>query len=139
MKLSSVAVSLALLLLLVSPAIAFAQTIPTIVPCCGAQACVVNGVSLPACSFCHIAQLAQNVINAGIYVAVFLSAILFAYAGWKYITASGKPEAASEAKKIFWTVGVGLLLILGAWLIVDLIMKTLVNESALFGPWNEVC
>src|SRR3989338_8569796 len=109
-QLSSVAVALALIFLLISPAIAFAQ-IPTIVPC--------NGTD---CTFCHIAQLAQNVLNGGIYLAVFLSAILFAYAGWQYITAGGESGKASEAKKIFWNVGVGLVLILAAWLIVDMIM-----------------
>ena len=114
-------------LLILSPYIAFAQ-IPTIVPC--------NGVD---CTFCHVAQLAQNVLNDGIYIAVFLSAILFAYAGWKYVTAGGEPGKAGEAKKIFWNVGAGLVLILAAWLIVDLIMKILVSEQALFGPWNQVC
>jgi hypothetical protein len=124
---SEVAVTLALILLLISPTLAFAQ-IPTIVPCSGTD-----------CTFCHIGQLAQNVLNAGIYIAVFLSAILFAYAGWKYITAGGDPGKAGESKKIFWNVGVGLVLILVAWLIVDLIMKMLVSETALFGPWNQVC
>lgn len=101
---------------------------PKIVPC--------NGVD---CTFCDIAQLAQNILNTGIYIAVFLSAVLFAYAGWKYITAGGDSGGAGEAKKIFWNVGVGLVIILAAWLIVDLIMKMLVSESALFGPWNQVC
>lgn len=114
-------------LVLLTPAFVAAQ-IPPIVPCKGAD-----------CNVCHIAELAQNVINVGIYIAVFLSAVLFAYAGWKYITAGGDPGKAADAKKIFWTVGMGLALILAAWLIVDLIMKTLVSESALFGPWNSVC
>ena len=126
-SISSAAVSLALLVILISPAIAFAQ-IPTIVPC--------NGVN---CTFCDIAKLAQNVINAGIYIAVFLSAILFAYAGWNYITAGGDPGKAGEARKIFWNVGVGLVLILGAWLIVDLIMGMLTSREQLFGPWNQIC
>ena len=118
----------------IAPSLVSAQ-IPTIVPCAGAKA----SETLPACTICHIAQLAQNTINAGIYIAVFLSAILFAWAGWKYITAGGDAGKAGDAKKIFWTVGVGLVLILAAWLIVDIIMKTLVSENALFGPWNEVC
>lgn len=118
-------------LIALAPSIALAQ-IPTIVPCTGA-----TGAN--PCTVCHVAQLAQNTINAGIYIAVFLSAFLFAYAGLQYMTAAGQPDKASNAKRIFWTVGVGLVLILAAWLIVDLIMKTLVNEGALFGPWNEVC
>ena len=116
-----------LILIAISPSLVFAQ--PTqIVPCTGVD-----------CRFCDIGQLAQNVLNTGVYLAVFLSAILFAYAGWNYVTAGGDPGKAGEAKKFFWNVGIGLVLILCAWLIVDLIMKTLVSEGALFGPWNEVC
>lgn len=124
---------LVLAIVALSPVIVLAQGIPTIVP----ENC--RGSAATTCKICDIAQLAQNTINAGIYIAVFLSAILFAYAGWKYITAGGDPGQAGDAKKIFWTVGVGLVLILGAWLVVDVIMKMLVNESAIFGPWNEIC
>lgn len=120
-----------LILIAISPSITFAQ-IPTIVPCTGA-------LGDNPCDLCDIAQLAQNVLNGGIYVAVFLSAILFAYAGVMYLTAGGEPGKASEAKKIFWNVGAGLLLILAAWLIVDLIMGVMTNRDALFGPWNQIC
>lgn len=123
-----------LLLLSLAPVFVYAQTIPTIVPCDGTS---VGGGE--ECTLCHIAKLAQNVLNAGIYLAVFLSAFLFAYAGWQYITAGGDPGKASEAKKVFWNVGVGLVLILAAWLIVDLIMKVLISESVLLGPWNDIC
>lgn len=120
-----------LVLAALTPSAVFAQ-IPTIVPCTGAT-------GAKPCTFCHIAELAQNTINAGIYIAVFMSAFLFAYAGWEYITAGGDAGKADKARKIFWTVGVGLVLILAAWLIVDVIMKMFVSEGALFGPWNDVC
>jgi len=121
-----------LILIAISPSLTFAQLPKQIVPCTGAT-------GAEPCTFCHIAQLAQNVLNTGIYIAVFLSAILFAFAGWKHITAGGDSGKVGEARKIFWNVGVGLVLILGAWLIVDLIMKVLVSQQALFGPWNQVC
>ncbi|MEK7109637.1 MAG: hypothetical protein AAB876_00285 [Patescibacteria group bacterium] len=117
-----------LILIAISPSLTFAQIPAQIVPCLGAD-----------CTFCDIAQLAQNLLNTGIYIAVFLSAILFAYAGWQYITAGGESGKASEARKIFWNVGVGLLLILASWLIVDLIMKTLVKGEGSIGPWNSIC
>ena len=117
------------------PSLVFAQIPKQIVSCNGAVA----GNGLPACSICHIAELAQNLLNTGIYLAVFLTAILFAWAGWKYITAGGDSGQAGEAKKIFWTVGIGLIIILSAWLVVDLIMKMLVKPSAPWGPWNSIC
>jgi len=129
-------VALVLLMLIaavVLPALTSAQ-IPEIVPkeCQGDQAAT-------ACGLCQLGQLAQNVLNAGIYIAVFLSALLFAWAGWNYITAGGDSGKAGEARKVFWNVGVGLVIILGAWLIVDLIIKVLVDQSKIFGPWNKIC
>ena len=125
-------VTVLLILIAISPSLTFAQIPSQIVPCTGA-------IGAKPCTFCHIAQLAQNLLNTGIYIAVFLSAILFAYAGGIYVTAGGDSGKANQAKGIFWNVGVGLVIILAAWLIVDLIMKILVNEQALRGPWNAIC
>ena len=117
-----------LILIAISPSLAFAAnpTDKALVSC--------NGVD---CTFCDIATTAQNVLNMGIYVVVFLSAVLFAWAGGKYVTAGGDTGKTGEARRILTNVGIGLVLILAAWLIVDTIMKTLTNGS--FGPWNKVC
>ncbi len=113
-------------ILLFLPVVAFAQLPDKIVPC--------NGVD---CSVCDIATLAQNVLNTGIYIAIFLSAVLFAWAGWQALTAGGSGEKISQAKSIFGNVLIGLIIILAGWLVVDTLMKTMTNGS--FGPWNKVC
>jgi hypothetical protein len=118
-----------LLLLVIAPSLAFAAGLPTqIVPtdCTGAGGCQ---------SVCDIATLAQNLLNAGIFIAVFLCAILFAWAGWKYLTAGGNPGEINAAKSIFLNVAVGLIIILAAWLLVD----TLIHVLTTIGPWNSVC
>ena len=124
--------SFALLVLLTAPAIVSSAVMPgQIVPCTGA---------LPketACTICDIAQVAQNVLNTGIFVAVFLSAILFAWAGVKYLTSAVNQGGLNEAKSLFLNVLIGLFIILGAWLVIDTLMKTLTNGQ--FGPWNKVC
>ncbi len=89
-------------------------------------------------SVCDLATVAQNVLNTGIYVAVFLSAILFAWAGWLYLTSVAGNEI-SRAKEIFVNVAIGLVIILAGWLVVDTLMKTLTDQSGGFGPWNKVC
>lgn len=88
------------------------------------------------CGVCDLATMAQNVLNMGIFVAVFLSAILFAWAGWKYLTAGGG-EGITQARSIFTNVLVGLIIILAGWLIVDTLIKTLTGDK--LGPWNQVC
>src|SRR3989338_10140264 len=115
------------LLVQVVPVIVFAQGLPDkIVPC--------DGVS---CTLRDVATLAQNVLNTGIFVAVFLSAALFTWAGIKYVTASGDAGKVGDAKLIFWNVTLGLVIILAGWIVVDTLMKTLVRGD--FGPWNSVC
>lgn len=86
---------------------------------------------------CDIALVAQNLLNTGIFIAVFLSAILFAYAGWEAVTAGGNAEKMGNARKIFTNVLVGLIIILAGWVIIDTLMKTVTNAN--FGPWNKVC
>jgi TRAP-type C4-dicarboxylate transport system permease small subunit len=88
-------------------------------------------------SICDLAQLAQNVLNDAIYIAVFLSAVLFAWAGFKYLTNVANSGEVSRAKEIFVNVAVGLVIILAGWLVVDVLMRTLVGASVL--PWNKIC
>lgn len=89
-------------------------------------------------SVCDLATVAQNVLNTGIYIAVFLSAVLFAWAGWLYLTSVAGGEI-SRAKEIFVNVAVGLVIILAGWLVVDTLMRTLVGNGGSFGPWNKIC
>lgn len=119
---------------LILPAISFAQAglSNPIVPCAGAEAS--NG--LPACTVCHLAQLAQNLLNSGVFLAIFISAILFAYAGWLYLTNEAIHQQ-ERARGLFKDVVIGLVIILGAWLFVDTIMKTLMGGN--YWPWNDIC
>ena len=126
--------SFALLVFLTAPAIVSSAVMPgQIVPCSGA---------LPketACTICDIGKVAQHVLNTGIFVAVFLSAILFAWAGVKYLTNAVNSSGINEAKSLFGNVLIGLFIILGAWLVIDTLMRTLINPDAQFGPWNKIC
>ncbi len=87
-------------------------------------------------SICDLATVAQNVLNTGIYIAVFLAAFLFAWAGWLYLTGVAGSDL-SRAKEIFFNVAVGLVIILIGWLVVDTLIKTLTGDK--IGPWNKIC
>lgn len=126
-----VTVVLLTVMFLFAPVMVLGQGLPnSIVPdtCRGEGGCQ---------NICDIALLAQNVLNTGIFVAVFLSAILFAYAGWNALTAGGNAEKAGNARRIFTKVLIGLLIIIAGWIVVDTLMKTVTNSS--FGPWNKIC
>jgi hypothetical protein len=82
----------------------------------------------PDCTFNSLVQLANNIIDFIVYISVPVSAIMFAYAGWLYITSSTSGNI-EKAHKIFVSVGLGLLFILGAWLIVKAILTGMGAEG----------
>lgn len=88
-------------------------------------------------SICDIATAAQNALDDGIYIAIFLSAILFAWAGWEVVIGSsaGNETQLHHGKDIFKYVAGGLVLILSAWIIVSVIMSVLTTNSS----WNSLC
>jgi hypothetical protein len=119
----AVAMTIAMLL----PTIASAQNMPTqIVTCTGA------GGAHP-CTCKDLVTTAQNVLYTGIYLAVFLSAVLFAWAGWKLLTGKtmGEHSAIDQGKKIIWNVMIGLVIILAAWLIVNTLFSALTNSRGI--------
>ena len=107
-------------LITLAPVAVSALGLQTIVPsdCTGQGGCQ---------SICDIAVAAQNLLDDGIYIAIFLSAILFAWAGWNMVVGSSSGDIAkvTHAKRIFMYVTGGLVLILSAWIIVSVIMAAL--------------
>ena len=77
----------------------------------------------------ELVSLAQHLINFLIVLALPLAALAFAYAGFLYITAAGSEERVKKAHGIFLKVGIGLFLVLGAWLIVYFITSTLLKSG----------
>ena len=91
------------------------------------------------CGCAQLVQLAQNILGTGIYIAVVLSAVLFAWAGLKYLTNAANPEQKSQAKEVIRNVVIGLVIILASWLVVDTLLKTLQVNLKGAGVWNSIC
>ena len=116
------------------PSLSLAEFPERIVPCDGVD-----------CTVCDISTLAQNVLNTGIYIAIFFSAIMFAWAGWLHVTAGGSEGKVREARGIFTNVLLGLIIILVGWLVVDTLLRVVLNDSVsavpegLLRPWEPIC
>lgn len=122
-------VLLTLLILVIAPSLAFGAGMPEkIVEC--------DGVN---CTICDIAKVASNILNTAIFIAVFLSGILFAWAGGIYLTNIVNPSGIAKAKTFAGNVLIGLLIILGSWLVIDTIMRMLMPNNPSLGPWHEIC
>lgn len=77
------------------------------------------------CQLCHFFVLFDNIIDFLLFKIVPpLAALLIAIGGFMYIFAyvggaGGGPKMISQAKGLFTTIVIGLLIIYGAWLIVN--------------------
>ncbi len=79
------------------------------------------------CGWDDLVQLAKNSINFLIWIAIPISALMFAWAGFLYISAGGSQDKIKQAHSLFLNVGIGLVIVLGAWLIVSLILFALTD------------
>lgn len=90
------------------------------IPCDGAN-CTLEDVFL----------LVNNIITFAItrlFFPIFIVAIL--YVGYTYLTASGDPKKVASVKKMAWHILLGILLVLGAWLIVKTTLDVIGAKDA---------
>ena len=93
--------------------------------------------SAATCNFCVFIKLFQNIINFLIGLSIPLSALLFAWAGILYFSSAANPAGIEKAKKIFVSVGIGLLIAMGGWLGVQTILKTLLARD-FYVSWDKI-
>ena len=120
---------LSIFLILITPALSFAWKLgDPIVPCD-------NSTSATTCDFTQLMNLVNNIIDFILYgMAIPIAAIMFAYAGFKLVTAGGEISSArTKAKSIFLNTVIGLVLAAGAWLIIKTILTTLGFNGAWIG------
>lgn len=85
------------------------------------------------CTYDDLIKLAQTVIDFLIFgLAAPLGAIMFAYAGYLYITNGGNESQIKQAHDTFLYVFWGLVVALAAWLLVNFIFQFLVDPTLNF-------
>lgn len=94
--------------------------------------------STEACGFSDLMIMINGIINFLLFnVSIPLAAILFAWAGFTFVTAAGNESKISKAKEIFGAVLYGLLIAFLAWLIINTVLDALglnSDYSYLGGP-----
>ncbi len=113
-----------LIIVLAPPSVAFALTL---VPCMG-----------DACKACNLVDLANNIINFLIVLAVLIAGILFAWAGFIMVTSAGNMSKVKKAKDIFVDVLIGVIIVLSGWIIINTIMSILVGDTLYGGSWKTI-
>lgn len=88
-------------------------------------ACTEYGGAVPICQACNLVQLADNILRFFVSLSVMIAALMFAYAGFLYVSASSNKQNIDSARKIFTNVFIGLIFVLAAYLIIDMTLKVL--------------
>lgn len=81
------------------------------------------------CQACNIVQLVDNLLKFFVFVAVAAAAVMFAYAGILAVTASANKNNLASAKKIFLNTFLGLVFVVAAFLVIDLLIRTFVPNQ----------
>jgi hypothetical protein len=90
------------------------------------------------CQACDLIALLQNVFKFIFALSIPIAAGLFAYGGFKYMSSGGKPEARSQANKIFTTTAVGFVVMLTGWLIINSVLYFLVGHQFGNSSWFNI-
>lgn len=90
------------------------------------------------CNACHAMTMVNGLISYLFTIVTFLAVMVMMYAGFKLVTSQGNASEWEEAKGMLTNIIVGFVIVLSAWLVVDTIMKGLLDSKAGFGTWNEL-
>ena len=95
------------------------------------------------CTLCDLFKLINNVfifflvpnasINGGVPLAIAAAVLMVAIGGFMFII--GGESSIGQAKSLFKSVAIGLLLSYGAWLIINLFFMFLTGSNS----WNKIC
>ena len=89
----------------------------------------------PDCNFGSLVLLAKGVAAKIFILGLALAPIIFAYAGFLMVTSQDSPAKRATAKKIFWNVAIGLVVMMCAWVFVNLILTALLCGNITSASW----
>ena len=89
----------------------------------------VSGTQTTPCDFNALLTTVQRFINLLLYATIFIAVIMIVYAGFLYLTAGGDTGKTGKAKKIFWAVGIGMIISFTSWVVVYTVVVTLTPDG----------
>ena len=92
---------------------------------------------LQSCKSCHLYQLVENVFTWIFGAAAVVAAIIIVIGGMRMVTAGGNQMAKRDARKWIGTAAVGFVLIMSAWVLVELLIGTLSGQAAAGSIWSS--
>lgn len=128
---------LVIFLILTTPILGLAQIPPDepsskikgLVPC--------DGSAENPCGICQLFELVSIIVNFITYkIAAPLATIMLIYGGVMLIISGGSEDRKKKGLNAIWAAVWGLVIVFGAWLIVNTIINSLAKD-AFSGGWNK--
>ncbi|MDD4986389.1 MAG: hypothetical protein PHQ43_11490 [Dehalococcoidales bacterium] len=94
-----------------------------------------QAITIPACDMCTLAEMGHNIIMTLIYAAFVIVVIMAVTGGLRMFFSGGNPEALKTARKHITSAIIGLLIVLVAWLVINLFFTLFVADLGLEGKW----
>lgn len=94
------------------------------------------------CGYAGVLEIIRHLTNFAVSFGVIVVTIMLAWGGFMYIVSVANPENRRQANSLISGAVIGLLLVLGSWLIIDFIMRAAYSgpdgTEGKFGPWNSI-
>ncbi len=91
------------------------------------------------CTTCDLFALASRIMNFVLFTIVPAVAVLFYLIGGLMILLSrGSPGLVATGKNFFWNTTWGLVIIFGAWMLTNTVLKSLVGDSDISNNWYSI-
>lgn len=108
------------------------QTNPAGFSSAGTGTCNVVGY----CTFCHSIVVVRNIINILVKFSVALAVAFLVWGALKIVISAGRPQVIQEGRKAITSAVVGLIIVLGAWVIINTLLSFIVGAGNF--PWNSI-
>ena len=88
------------------------------------------------CDLCDAIKVAQNIIQMLFELAIPLAVAMIAWGAFVFMTAAGSEERVKQGRKIMTSAVIGLAIVLGAWIIINVLLHLLTGKVNF--PWHTV-
>jgi len=95
----------------------------------------VEGICTDVCSLAHTGQ---HILNLLIALAVPISVAVIMYNAFRMIVSAGSPEMFSQGKKGITLAITGLLVVFGAWILINSLFVAFARQTVFPWPWHQI-
>ena len=104
----------------------------------GADSGLVTCTDPQDCNLCTLIQMFDRVLDFLFKFLTLAAVMMVMYAGFQLVISQGNSGAMEKAKGMISNIVIGFVIMMSAWLIIDTVMKGLVDTEAGYGQWNEL-